>query len=199
MILKPGASVDKGTGPPQALGTLARWKGAGKKMALTAQMAGPMKPPPPPPTLWDLMTKQHTLISALTPPSQGSDDNQLRDTQLVQAFCNTLFLELMVIHILAGRMSEYDVALNPLQIFVAGTLAAFLCTVGTIVCKLVFRWGNVHRRRVRKGPPRIVEFFRWLAKELKGKETLFHGLQTVILGDVHEQYRNVSPAPKKEG
>lgn len=178
MILKPGDTLDKGTGPPQAL-TLNRWKGAGKKMALAAQIGGPMKPPPPPPSLWDIMSKQHTLIAAITPPSQGSDDNQLRDTQLVQAFFNTLFLELMVIHILAARMSEHDVALNSVQAFVAGTLAAFLCCVGTIVCKLVFRWGNVHRRRVRKGPPRIVEFFRWLVKELKGKETLFHGVQTL--------------------
>ena len=57
----------------------------------------------------------------------------------------------------------------------AGTLAAFLVGWGTIACKLIFRWGNLQRRRTRfKQPPRIVEFYRWVKKELKGEETLFH-------------------------
>lgn len=178
MVLKPGATMATGTGPPQPTLKIG-WKGAGKRMALAAQAAAPLKPPPPPPALWEIIKKQHTFVAAIIPPNKGSDDNQLRDTQLVQVFFNTIFLELMVIHILAAKMSDYDVALGARQVWAAGTLAAFFCTLGTVLCKLIYKWGNTSRRRLRKGPARIVTLFRWVRKELQGKETLFHGLQTL--------------------
>jgi hypothetical protein len=160
---------------------MSKWKGGTKRMAMAATLAAPPKPPPPPPSLWDIMKKNHTLVAAFSSPPPGDHgDTQLRYTQLVQVFFNTLFIELAVVHILAARMTDYETGLSTAQWFIAGTLSAF-CSVffGTVVCKLVFRWGNIHRRRTRKGPPRVIEFYRWLKKELLGQETLFHGVQTL--------------------
>lgn len=176
-ILASGAF--SGTGPPKA-GGLAKWKGAGAKMRMAAAVKPP-PPPPPPPGLWEIMKKNHTLVAAVVSPPPGDQQGTtLVDTQLMQVFFNTLFLELMVVNLFAARFTDYESELSVLQWMAAGTLAAFLVGWGTIACKLMFRWGNLQRRRTRfKQPPRIVEFYRWIRKELKGEETLFHGLQTL--------------------
>ena len=193
LVLQPGQNANS-TGPPVMADGKFGWRGAGKTLKLADTLSKPNKKPPPPSALWHVIRQQHTLVAAIASPSKGSEDQQLRDTQLVQAFFNTLLLELAVVHILASRMTNYATAMDATQIAVNGILTGFLCTVGTYICKQVFRWGNVTRRRTRKGPPRIVEFCRWLGKELSGKETLFHGLQTVWY-----EYRTngVKRAPKQ--
>jgi len=193
LVLQPGQCADS-TGPPVMADGKLGWKGAGKRLKLADTLSKPNKKPPPPSKLWQVIRSQHTLIAAFFSPSKGSEDQQLRDTQLVQAFFNTLLLELAVVHIIASRMTNYATAMSAVQVAVNGILTGFLCTVGTVICKQAFRWGNVTRRRTRKGPPRIVEFCRWLGKEMSGKETLFHGLQTVWY-----EYRTkgVKRAPKK--
>ena len=106
----------------------------------------------------------------------------------------SLLLELAGVHILAARMSDYETPLSGLQVAVSGTLTAFSSTLCTVIFKLVFRWGNIHRHRIRKGANRAEAFCRWLIRELQGKETLFHGLQSMWYD---YRTKGVRRAPKK--
>jgi len=126
---------------------------------------------PPPPTICETIQNEHLLVATFW----SADDNyakvvkgssQLRETQLVQIVFNTLMFQLGALVILAWRFTDFETGLNAGQIVAAGTIAGFASALVTLLCKGIFRWGNIHRRKLRKGS-RMGRFSRWLRAAAK--------------------------------
>jgi len=155
------------------LSGLAKLQAAQRSAINTVKVKQVFVPPkaPPPPTLWAMIKNEHLLVATFW----SADDNyakvvkgssQLRETQLVQIVFNTLMFQLGALVILAWRFTDLETGLNAGQIVAAGTIAGFASALVTLLCKGIFRWGNIHRRKLRKGS-RLGRFSRWLRAAAK--------------------------------
>lgn len=167
-----GAKVGK-----SGLAALAKLQAAGRTVTNTIKVKQIFVPPPapPPPTMWATIKNEHLLVATFWSADANyakvqKGESQLRETQLVQIVFSTLMFQLGILSLLAWRFTDIETALTGPMMFAAGTLAALASAVFTLLCKGVFRWGNIRRRKARKASRlhRLKQWARSAAKEKGG-------------------------------
>ena len=175
VIVRHGKSdaVTAALGGGGGLAALAKLQAAGRTVTNTIKVKQIFVPPraPPPPTMWATIKNEHLLVATFWSADANyakvqKGESQLRETQLVQIVFNTLMFQLGLLSLLAWRFTDFETMLSGPMIFAVGTLAAFVSAAFTLLCKGVFRWGNIRRRKARKAS-RLHRLSRWVRSAAK--------------------------------
>jgi len=90
------------------------------------------------------LREEHTVVSMLFPLDVDTSGNNLTDTQLIQVFWNELATELVMLAVLFSPSGGGGY--NPIVAIMDAMLVVGPVTVGAILFRQIFKWGNRGKR-----------------------------------------------------
>jgi len=93
---------------------------------------------------------EHTVVSMLYPLDVDTSGRNLTDTQMTQVFWNELAIELVMLAVIYSPPTGASTGFNLIYAVMDAALVVGPVTIGAILFRQVFKWGNPKRQRVKR-------------------------------------------------